>query len=59
MLDEDILALECVGPSTAKKLISAGYPTVEAIAVSPPQEIMERTGLGFKLSSRFRSQLGS
>ena len=47
MLDEDILALEGVGPSTAKKLISAGYPTVEAIAVSPPQEIMERTGLGF------------
>jgi DNA repair protein RadA len=47
MLEEDLSAIEGVGPSTAKKLINAGYPTIEAIAVTPPREIMEKTDIGF------------
>jgi DNA repair protein RadA len=47
MLEEDLSAVEGVGPSTAKKLINAGYPTIEAIAVTPPREIMEKTDIGF------------
>jgi DNA repair protein RadA len=43
----DIESLDGVGPSTASKLRSAGYATIEAIAVTPPREIMEKTGIGF------------
>jgi len=39
--------LEGVGSATAGKLRSAGMTTVEAIAVTPPKEIAEKTGIGF------------
>jgi len=39
--------LEGVGSATAGKLRSAGMTTVEAVAVTPPKEIAEKTGIGF------------
>ncbi len=41
----DITDLPGVGPSTAQKLIEAGYTTVEAIAVATPQELSQVTGI--------------
>ncbi len=46
MLD-DLESIDGVGSTTASKLKSAGYATVEAVAVTPPREIMEKTNLGF------------
>ena len=46
MLD-DLESLNGVGSTTASKLRAAGYTTVEAVAVTPPREIMERTNIGF------------
>jgi len=46
MLD-DLESIDGVGSTTASKLRSAGYTTVEAVAVTPPREIMEKTNLGF------------
>ncbi len=39
--------LEGVGSATAGKLRAAGITTVEAVAVTPPKEIAEKTGIGF------------
>ncbi len=39
--------LDGVGPAMASKLRSAGITTIEAIAVTPPREIAEKTGIGF------------
>lgn len=39
--------LEGVGSATAGKLRAAGLTTVEAVAVTPPREIAEKTGIGF------------
>jgi len=39
--------LEGVGSATAGKLRAAGMTTVEAVAVTPPKEIAEKTGIGF------------
>ena len=39
--------LEGVGSATAGKLRSAGLTTIEAVAVTPPKEIAEKTGIGF------------
>jgi DNA repair protein RadA len=39
--------LEGVGSATANKLRSAGLTTIEAVAVTPPKEIAEKTGIGF------------
>jgi DNA repair protein RadA len=47
MSDDDLLAIEGVGPAMAGKLRSAGITTIEAIAVTPPKEIAEKTGIGF------------
>ena len=47
MLGEDITAISGVGPDAASKLRNAGYTTIEAIAVTPPREIMDKTELGF------------
>jgi DNA repair protein RadA len=47
MEDNDLKNLPGVGPATANKLKSAGFTTAEAIAVSPPKEIAEKTGIGF------------
>lgn len=42
MLDEDLTAVKGVEPETAEKLKKAGYTTIEALAVTPPAEIIER-----------------
>jgi len=44
---DDPTTLEGVGPAIASKLRSAGITTVEAIAVTPPREIAEKTAIGF------------
>ncbi|MDH5449734.1 MAG: DNA repair and recombination protein RadA [Candidatus Bathyarchaeota archaeon] len=44
---DDPATLEGVGPAIASKLRSAGITTVEAIAVTPPREIAEKTAIGF------------
>jgi DNA repair protein RadA len=46
-MNDDLAALDGVGPAMAGKLRSAGLTTVEAIAVTPPKEIAEKTGIGF------------
>ncbi len=45
--DSDLKNLPGVGPATANKLKSAGFTTSEAIAVTPPREIADKTGIGF------------
>ena len=45
--DNELKSLPGVGPATASKLKSAGFTTAAAIAVTPPKEIAERTGIGF------------
>ncbi|MDH5713896.1 MAG: DNA repair and recombination protein RadA, partial [Candidatus Bathyarchaeota archaeon] len=47
MTNDDPTILDGVGPAIASKLRSAGLTTVEAIAVTPPKEIAEKTGIGF------------
>jgi len=47
LLEEDLKAIDGVGPGIASKLVAAGYPTIESIAVTPPKEIMEKSGIGF------------
>jgi len=60
--DNDLKNLPGVGPATANKLKSAGYTTAEAISVTPPKEIAEKTGIGFNtilnIVSGAREQLG-
>ena len=46
-MSNDLESLNGVGSSIASKLRAAGYTTIEAIAVTPPREIMERTNIGF------------
>lgn len=41
----DITDLPGVGPTTAQKLIEAGYATIEAIAVANPLELSQVTGI--------------
>lgn len=36
-----------VGPATASKLLNAGLTTCDALSVTPPREIAEKTGIGF------------
>ncbi|MEM2939351.1 MAG: DNA repair and recombination protein RadA [Candidatus Bathyarchaeia archaeon] len=43
---EDLEALDGVGSATASKLKAAGFTTIEAIAVTPPMEIVEKTNIG-------------
>ena len=47
MTNDDLAALEGVGPAMSSKLRSAGLTTVEAIAVTPPREVAQKTGIGF------------
>jgi DNA repair protein RadA len=47
MRNDDPATLDGVGTAMASKLRSAGITTVEAIAVIPPKEIAEKTGIGF------------
>jgi DNA repair protein RadA len=47
MTSDDLATLKGVGPAIASKLRSVGLTTVEAIAVTPPKEIAEKTGIGF------------
>ncbi|MEM2111546.1 MAG: DNA repair and recombination protein RadA [Candidatus Bathyarchaeia archaeon] len=44
---DELEDIDGVGSAIASKLKAAGYITVEAIAVTPPVEIMEKTNLGF------------
>lgn len=43
----DLESLNGVGSTTASKLRASGYTTIEAIAVTPPRELMEKTNIGF------------
>lgn len=47
MANDDLAALDGVGPAIVSKLRSAGITTVEAIVVTPPRELEEKTGVGF------------
>jgi len=47
MKNDDLATLEGVGSAMASKLRSAGITTIEVIAVTPPREIAEKTGIGF------------
>ncbi|MDH5701819.1 MAG: helix-hairpin-helix domain-containing protein, partial [Candidatus Bathyarchaeota archaeon] len=47
MTNDDLETLEGVGSAMASKLRSAGLTTLEAIVVTPPKEIAEKTGIGF------------
>jgi DNA repair protein RadA len=46
-MSKDFESLDGVGSATASKLRSSGYTTIEALAVTPPREIMEKTNIGF------------
>jgi len=46
-MSDDLESLNGVGSSIASKLRAAGFTTIEAVAVTPPREIMERTNIGF------------
>jgi len=46
-MSDDLESLNGVGSTTAAKLRTSGYTTIEAIAVTPPREIMEKTNIGF------------
>ena len=46
-MSEDLESLNGVGSTTASKLRTSGFTTIEAVAVTPPREIMEKTNLGF------------
>ncbi len=47
MENVELEKIEGVGSATASKLRSAGIMTVEMLAVTPPKEISEKTGIGF------------
>ncbi len=47
MTNDSLEDLDGVGPAMSSKLRSAGLTTVEAIAVTPPKEIAQKTGIGF------------
>ncbi|RJS93405.1 DNA repair and recombination protein RadA [Candidatus Bathyarchaeota archaeon] len=46
-MSEDLESLDGVGSSIASKLRAAGYTTIEAVAVTPPLEITQKTNIGF------------
>ena len=45
-MSDELERIKGVGASTASRLRSAGYTTIEALAVTPASEIIEKTGLG-------------
>ncbi len=49
---KSITDLPGVGPSTANKLIEAGYSTIEAIAVATPHELAAVTGIPLATAQR-------
>ncbi|GAB6147648.1 DNA repair and recombination protein RadA [Stetteria hydrogenophila] len=48
----EITDLPGVGPSTAQKLVEAGFASVEAIAVATPQEIATATGISLPAAAK-------
>jgi len=46
-MSEALENIKGIGPATASKLRSAGFTTVEALAVTPVREIVSKTGLGY------------
>jgi len=59
---DDLEALDGVGEKYASQLRSSGYPTVEAVAVTPVRELVEKTGIGLnvilKIHDAARKMLG-
>ncbi len=49
MTNDNLELLDGVGPVMASKLRSSGITTVEAIVVTPPREMAEKTGIGFNM----------
>ena len=43
---EDLVSLPGVGSATAKKLMEAGYTTIEILAVTPIRELVSKTNIG-------------
>lgn len=46
-MENEIESVDGIGPAIANKLRTAGITTVEMLAVTPPKEIAEKTGIGF------------
>ena len=49
---ENIQDLEGVGPVTANKLKEAGFDSIEAIAVAPIRELVDKAGLESSTASK-------
>ena len=60
--ERDLKSLPGVGPATFNKLRSAGFTTTEAISVTPPRDIAQKTGIGFNtilnITTAAREKLG-
>jgi DNA repair protein RadA len=52
---DDLEALEGVGEKYASQLRRSGYPTVEAVAVTPVRELAEKTGIGINVILRIHT----
>ncbi len=48
----DLTELEGVGPATAKRLLEAGFTTLESIAMSTPSELAVYAGIGESISQK-------
>lgn len=61
-MSEELERLKGVGPATAERLRKAGFTTLEAIAVTPVRELMDKVGLGYetaiKISRIARGYIG-
>jgi DNA repair protein RadA len=59
---DDLEALDGVGSTTASKLRTAGFTTIEAIAVTPAKELTQKSGIGYntvlKICNSAREILG-
>ncbi|MEB2837314.1 MAG: DNA repair and recombination protein RadA [Desulfurococcales archaeon] len=51
-LIRDITELPGIGPTTAQKLVEAGYSTIEAIAVATPLELSNATGIPLQTAAK-------
>ncbi len=50
--DVDLTELEGVGPATAKRLLEAGFTTLESIAMSTPAELAMYAGIGETMAQK-------
>ncbi len=51
-VDIDLTELEGVGPATAKRLLEAGFTTLESIAMSTPAELAMYAGIGETMAQK-------